>query len=104
MPGCTRASALCLTALSCGPGAPESGAHCPAPSVAISAIQGTGAASPLLGQQVAVIGSVSVARANVSSQPGFFLQSDPTGGAPSAGIFVAQRGVVTAGERLYVSG
>jgi predicted extracellular nuclease len=92
-------SAACLALPGCGPG-PHT-AWCPEPSVEIAEVQGGAAASPLLGQRVALTGVVSAARASVGARSGFFLQSE-TG--PN-GIFVASSNTVApAGERLHVVG
>src|SRR5262249_35266922 len=81
-----------------------SGAECPAPSAALSDIQGAAAASPLLEQRVALTGVVSVADARVGSQRGFFLQGDEPQAAASSGIFVVHAGAMTPGERVHVVG
>lgn len=92
------ASAAC-TAFCCGPSPPA--AWCPEPSVEIAEVQGGAAASPLLGQRVALTGVVSAAAASVGSRRGFFLQAE-TG---ASGIFIAGGGTLpAAGDRLHVVG
>src|SRR4051812_35227955 len=91
--------AACAALLCCGPSPPA--AWCPEPSVEIAEAQGGAAASPLLGQRVALTGVVSAAPANVGSRRGFFLQAETT---PS-GIFIAGPAALPAvGERVQVVG
>jgi predicted extracellular nuclease len=100
----------CLTALSCaplgcGPLVEPVATACAEPALDIAELQGNGAVSPLLDQQVEIEGSVSVAPAHSGSSTGFFLQTAAPG-ARSSGIFVAlDAGDMPApGERLRVRG
>ena len=93
------AGAACTALLRCGPSPPA--AWCPEPSVEISEVQGSAAASPLIGQHVELTGVVSATPASVASRPGFFLQAQ----AAASGIFIADDGPLpVAGERLHVVG
>ena len=106
-----RAGALLVAAApGCGASPAASvAAECGRSSQRIAEIQGSGAASPLLDQRVAVAGVVSLAPAQIGSQRGFFLQSEPPGSDPrrSDGLFVAwdaREGMPRSGERVRLLG
>ncbi|RUO54733.1 nuclease [Pseudidiomarina halophila] len=72
-------------------------------SVSIAAVQGEAMQSPLVGQEVVVIGTVTAAWQQPDQLGGFFIQQ--TIGDASAGLFVqASTPQVTAGDLVEVSG
>lgn len=78
-------------------------ASCDAPSIAPHAVQGTGEASPLVGEQVNVAGVVTNLLPGLS---GYTIQSltADNNAASSEGLFVYDSSTVSVGDVLHVSG
>ena len=81
---------------------------CGAPSILISSIQGSGAASPLLGTNVSVEAIVVASFQGTNQIGGFFLQEPDNlkdnNPATSEGIYIPSTTPVAVGERVRVSG
>lgn len=83
-----------------------SGAPCPpATYTDIGAVQGTGAASPVVGQTVTIFGRVIGDFQDGDGLDGFFVQDDGDGNPnTSDGIFIASNSPVNAGDPVQVQG
>lgn len=90
-----------------GPVAPQPSA-CGDATTLISSIQGSGAASPVMGSSVAVEAIVVASFQAANQQGGFFLQEADSRSdgnpATSEGIYIPSRAAVNVGDRVRVSG
>jgi predicted extracellular nuclease len=112
--GAALAGVLLAAASACStPGTPSvaNDDACAATALAPAALQGTGAASPLLGQDVIiegiVVGDFEGDDNAAGDLDGFFVQGTPDGDPASSDavfVYVPNGGPVTAGDRIQVSG